>query len=50
MLDLTGSRAQVLAEHRTVVAVFAATLLAGLVRAAVLPRRQAAAVLGPGRG
>jgi hypothetical protein len=42
-LDLDGSRAQVLAEHRAMLVVFAGALLASLVCAAVLPRRDAAA-------
>ncbi len=40
VLDLDGSRAQVLAEHRTVLAVFAGALVASLVCAVVLPRRE----------
>jgi MFS family permease len=50
LLDLDGSRAQVLAEHRAVLAVFAVTLLGSLVCAAVLPRRDAMAVLAQERG
>jgi MFS family permease len=45
MLDLDGNRAQVLAEHRAVLTVFAVTLVASLVCAAVLPRRDAMAVM-----
>lgn len=45
LLDLDGSRGQVLAEHRTVLAVFAVTLVGSLLCAAVLPRRDAMAVL-----
>lgn len=45
-LDLDGSRAQVLAEHRTMVAVYAVTLLASLAWAAVLPRKEAMARSG----
>jgi MFS family permease len=45
VLDLDGSRAQVLAEHRSVLAVFAVVLVASLVCAAVLPRRDAVAVV-----
>jgi MFS family permease len=44
MLDLDGSRAQVLAEHRAVLTVFAVTLAASLACAAVLPRRDATAI------
>ena len=40
-LDLDGSRAQVLAEHRAMLALYAVALLASLVCAAVLPRRTA---------
>ncbi|MDQ3384027.1 MAG: MFS transporter, partial [Actinomycetota bacterium] len=40
-LDVDGSRAQVLAEHRAMLAVYAVTLLASLACAAVLPRRAA---------
>jgi MFS family permease len=43
MLDLDGSRAQVLAEHRAVLTVFAVTLVVSLACAAVLPRRDAMA-------
>lgn len=46
LLDLDGSRAQVLAEHRAVLDVFAVVLVASLACAAVLPRRQARAVAG----
>jgi len=49
MLDLDGSRAQVLAEHRAVLTVFAVTLVVSLVCAAVLPRRNAMAVVHGGR-
>jgi EmrB/QacA subfamily drug resistance transporter len=45
MLDLDGSRAQVLAEHRAVLTVFAVTLVVSLACAAVLPRRDAMAVM-----
>ena len=45
VLDLSGSRAEVLAEHREVLAVFAVVLLASLACAAALPRREARAVL-----
>lgn len=38
-LDVTGTRSEVLAEHRAVLAVFTAVLLASLVCAALLPRR-----------
>ena len=44
VLDLGGSRAQVLTEHRDVLSVFAVVLLASVVCAAVLPRRDAVAV------
>ena len=44
VLHLDGSRAQVLAEHRTVLAVFGVVLVAALACAAVLPRRGAAEV------
>ena len=50
LLDLDGSRAQVLAEHRLVLAVFAVALVGSLVCAAVLPRRQAMAVLAERSG
>src|SRR4051812_39386944 len=50
LLDLGGSRAQVLAEHRAVLAVFAVTLIGSLVCAAVLPRRDATAVLAEKSG
>jgi MFS family permease len=40
-LDLEGSAAQVLAEHRALLAVFAVTLVAGVACAAVLPGRDA---------
>jgi hypothetical protein len=50
VLDLGGSSAQVLAEHRAVLAVFAVTLIGSLVCAAVLPRRDAAAVLAEKSG
>ena len=40
-LDLDGSRTQVLAEHRAMLAVYAVALLASLACAAVLPRRNA---------
>jgi EmrB/QacA subfamily drug resistance transporter len=50
LLDLDGSRAQVLAEHRAVLAVFAVTLVGSLVCAAVLPRRDAMAVLAQKSG
>jgi MFS family permease len=43
VLDLDGSAAQVLAEHRTLLAVFACALLASLACAAVLPRTLALA-------
>jgi MFS family permease len=42
VLDLEGSREQVLAEHRLVLAVFFVTLVVSLVCAALLPRRDAA--------
>ncbi len=42
-LDLDGSRAQVLTEHRAMLAVYAVALLASLACAAVLPRREARA-------
>ena len=45
LLDLDGSRPQVLAEHRAVLAVFAVTLVGSLLCAAVLPRRDAMSVL-----
>jgi MFS family permease len=45
LLDLDGSRGQVLAQHRAVLAVFAVTLVGSLVCAAVLPRRDAMAAL-----
>jgi MFS family permease len=50
LLDLDGSRAQVLAEHRAVLAVFAVTLIGSLVCAAVLPRRDATTVLAEKSG
>ncbi len=50
MLDLDGSRAQVLAEHRAVLTVFAVTLAASLVCAALLPRRETTTVLDSARG
>jgi EmrB/QacA subfamily drug resistance transporter len=45
LLDLDGSRAQVLAEHRVVLVVFAVALAGSLVCAAVLPRRAGRAAL-----
>lgn len=50
VLDLEGTAAQVLAEHRVVLAVFALTLLASLACAAVLPRREVTVLVRPGRG
>jgi len=50
MLDLDGSRAQVLAEHRAVLTLFAVALAASLACAAVLPRRDAMAVAHRIRG
>jgi hypothetical protein len=50
LLDLDGSRAQVLAEHRAVLAVFAVALVGSIVCAAVLPRRDAMAVLAEKSG
>ncbi len=47
LVDLTGDRSAVLAQHRSVLAVFAAALVAGLVCAVVLPGR--AAVREPAR-
>lgn len=49
-LDLDGSSAQVLAEHRTVLVAFAWALLASLLCAAVLPRKQAMAEVHGGPG
>jgi len=49
-LHLDGSRAQVLAEHRAMLAVYAVALLASLACAAVLPRRAAMADLGRSPG
>ena len=49
MLDLDGSPAQVLAEHRSVLTVFAVTLAASLACAAVLPRRDAMTAVNQGR-
>jgi hypothetical protein len=49
-LDLHGSRADVLTEHRALLAVYAVTLLASLACAAVLPRKQAMAQVGGGPG
>ncbi|HET6627181.1 MAG TPA: hypothetical protein VFG63_12405, partial [Nocardioidaceae bacterium] len=39
MLDVTGSRADVVAEHRALMAFFAGALLVGLLCSAVLPGR-----------
>lgn len=39
LLDLTGDRGDILSEHRTMLAVFAAALLVGLACAAILPGR-----------
>jgi MFS family permease len=39
LLDLRGNRDAIIYDHRTILAVFAATLLAGLVCAALLPGR-----------
>ena len=50
LLDLDGTRSQVLAEHRAVLAVFAVALVGSLVCAAVLPRREAMAVLAKKSG
>jgi EmrB/QacA subfamily drug resistance transporter len=50
LLAVDGTRAQVLAEHRTMLAVFAVTLVGSLVCAAVLPRREAMAALARGSG
>ena len=50
MLDLDGSPAQVLAEHRAVLTVFAVTLVGSLACAAVLPRRDAMAAVHRTRG
>ncbi len=47
-LDLDGSRAQVLTEHRARLAVYAVTLLASLACAAVLPRTTAVVRGSPG--
>jgi MFS family permease len=41
LVDLAGDRAAILGEHRTVLAVFAAALVAGLVCAVALPGRSA---------
>ena len=48
VLDLDGSRAQVLSEHRTMLAIYAAALLASLACAAVLPGRSATAAVPDG--
>ncbi len=45
VLDIGGSRAEVLAEHRGVLAIFTVVLLASLACAAVLPRRSATAIV-----
>jgi MFS family permease len=45
VLEVGGSRAEVLAAHRGVLAVFAVVLLASLACAALLPRRSATAVV-----
>ena len=50
VLDLDGSRAQVLGEHRALLAVYAVVLLASLACAAVLPRRDAMAEVRAGPG
>ncbi len=50
MLDLDGSQAQVLAEHRAVLAVFAVTLVASLACAAILPRQEVMTVMHRARG
>jgi MFS family permease len=44
VLNLDGSRAHVLADHRSLLAVFAVTLFASLVCAAALPRRATMAI------
>ena len=43
LVDLTGDRSAVLGEHRNVLAVFGAALVAGLACAVILPGRSAAA-------
>lgn len=50
VLDLDGTRAQVLAEHRAVLVVFSVTLVASLACAAVLPRRNAMVLAHRARG
>ncbi len=40
LLDLSGDRGDIISEHRTMLAVFAATLLVGLACAALLPGRR----------
>ncbi|GAA4694390.1 MFS transporter [Pseudonocardia yuanmonensis] len=47
LVDLTGDRSAVLSEHRNVLAVFAAALVAGLVCAAALPGRSAERTQAP---
>lgn len=42
LLDLSGDRGDIISEHRTMLAVFAATLLVSLACAALLPRRRPA--------
>jgi MFS family permease len=49
-LDLGGSPADVLADHRAMLAVYAVALLASLACAAVLPNRTAVVEVGGGRG
>jgi MFS family permease len=50
LVDLQGTRAEVLGEHRLLLTVFAATLVAGLACAAVLPRREAVVLPARERG
>ena len=45
LLDLHGSRADVIAEHRTLMIVFGAVLIVGLACAVLLPGRSASAAL-----
>lgn len=51
LLDLSGDRGDIISEHRTMLVVFAATLLVGLVCAALLPGRRptSSALPAPGR-
>ena len=49
LLDVHGTRAEVISDHRTLMAVFAGALLVGLACAALLPGRSGAVVIRKGR-